>query len=823
MARLVLKPLRASSVSDTTTLNKASNGEIIIDDSTGKVLYKNTSGTILEGIIEESKSRYKQSPSLLANFAEGKFLDSRFSFSRSSVATYFNAAGRIAYAKNDEPRFTHDPKTGESLGLLIEPQPKTNYITSNQFHTNRHDEPVYPARIELENTIQGPDGSYGQAALVLSTSDIVQVQNIRAYTPITSSCQNWTYSVFVKQHSSRYCALGIDISLNSAYKAVFMIFDFTDKVLRQDSARPALGGTVTEMKNGWYRLSITIDNTINANIAHCFFFPAVNSSNAVTGMDIGTTAGTYVWGSQLETGNMLNSFIPSVETLSSRASTATYIDSETSLLKIAPANVGRPVFNPTTRVNRGLLIENAATNMLLQSNNFTDTVWPTAASSVIAASTTGPDGVAASASSLIEESSLKPHYISQAVSGLRKNGIYTLSIFMKAGKRGIIGVLMCDIPWSNGSDAGAIFNLWTGKMLKTYESNPAIKKVLRTDITPLANGWYRCSVTFRHLSNATSMWLQFNMYESASNVSPVYNGDGTSGVFMYGAQLEAGYADLISSGTITAISTDGLTLTLSSVLSTSTSTLYVGKYIEIGGVYRKITAFDTAALAVTISEAYADGAVTAGVAFTINQVNGFVTSYIPTTTAQATRSADVASYPTATRAAETFSLPSNAFLDLYDTSKGGTLVVDMRPLALPLRSTGGGNAISSGIKIGGTGTGVDMRFIADGSNPYADAFYTSNATAVFDSGNFNLTAANQLVRRAMTHGNGNIGEAINGNEIDYGTGATTTFSVEKINQLYVFGTGENIYGNASFGMIFGKMIYIPDLLTANERKIITSV
>jgi hypothetical protein len=316
------------------------------------------------------------------------------------------------------------------------------------------------------------------------------------------------------------------------------------------------------------------------------------------------------------------------------------------------------------------------------------------------------------------------------------------------------------------------------------------------------------------------------MFESASNTALGYTGDGTSGVFMYGAQFEAGYTDLISSGTIAAMSADGLTLTLSSVLNINTSTLYVGNYIEIGSIYRKIMAFNTATLAVTISEAYDAGTVAVGAAFTINQINGFVTSYIPTTTAQATRSADVASYPTATRAAETFSLATNAFLDLYDTSKGGTLVVDMRPLALPLKYAGASaRGISIGaIKIDGNGTSADMRFIAaDSTYPYASTVYANNAVNVEYSIGVDLTAANQLVRRAMTHGNGNIGEAMNGNEINYGAGATTAFSIEKLNQLYVYGTSENIYGNASFGLIFGKIAYISDLLTANERKIITSV
>ena len=48
-------------------------------------------------------------------------------------------------------------------------------------------------------------------------------------------------------------------------------------------------------------------------------------------------------------------------------------------------------------------------------------------------------------------------------------------------------------------------------------------------------------------------------------------------------------------------------------------------------------------------------------------------------------------------------------------------------------------------------------------------------------------------------------------------------AVEKLNNMYISGSGENIYGNSSYGLIVGKIAYIPELLTASERKSATSV
>lgn len=75
-------------------------------------------------------------PSLDLNFAQTKSLVDRISgsnlitFTRASAGTFVNSAGLIETAAADVPRFTHDPVTGESLGLLVEEQ-RTNSIRNN--------------------------------------------------------------------------------------------------------------------------------------------------------------------------------------------------------------------------------------------------------------------------------------------------------------------------------------------------------------------------------------------------------------------------------------------------------------------------------------------------------------------------------------------------------------------------------------------------------------------------------------------------------------------------------------------------------------------
>ena len=63
-------------------------------------------------------------------FAQQKTLDPRVTFTRASSATFTGSDGLIKTATTNEPRFTHDPTTGESLGLLVE-EARTNLLLNS--------------------------------------------------------------------------------------------------------------------------------------------------------------------------------------------------------------------------------------------------------------------------------------------------------------------------------------------------------------------------------------------------------------------------------------------------------------------------------------------------------------------------------------------------------------------------------------------------------------------------------------------------------------------------------------------------------------------
>jgi hypothetical protein len=70
---------------------------------------------------------YDNRPRVLLDPRASQRIDPRFTFTRNSIGTFVDGNGIVQTASANEPRFDHDPVTGESLGLLIE-ESRTNKL-----------------------------------------------------------------------------------------------------------------------------------------------------------------------------------------------------------------------------------------------------------------------------------------------------------------------------------------------------------------------------------------------------------------------------------------------------------------------------------------------------------------------------------------------------------------------------------------------------------------------------------------------------------------------------------------------------------------------
>lgn len=214
-----------------------------------------------------------------------------------------------------------------------------------------------------------------------------------------------------------------------------------------------------------------------------------------------------------------------------RASTATRVNSM-GLIEQVAAGVPRIDYDPITLACKGLLIEESRTNLLTYSEQFDNAAWTKTRSSITANVATAPDGTT-TADKLVEDTTASnSHFAFQSVAGLTDSTVYLHSVFAKAGERTKVVICFMD---KAGTTRGMLFDLSSGTVANYNQSGITDTSIY--GIQSVGNGWYRCWVG--HSSNTGA----FNPRGSViltNGSTDSYTGDGTSGIYLWGAQLEAG-------------------------------------------------------------------------------------------------------------------------------------------------------------------------------------------------------------------------------------------------------------------------------------------
>jgi hypothetical protein len=210
------------------------------------------------------------------------------------------------------------------------------------------------------------------------------------------------------------------------------------------------------------------------------------------------------------------------DTAFSRASTATYYDAN-GIRQTADIDVVRVNYNPATLEPEGILIEDASTNQLTYSNDFSNAIWIKSRSAIDSNVTTAPDGT-------LTASRLRNNGIIDANGYINVNrtwdgGTYTFSVFAKMD---VIPTIQLDFVNSVAGGGGFLpdgrtfFNLQTG----TY-----ITASTGSGFEVLTNGWYRVWITATPTAG------------TGGAVRIQLPGDATAGIdgyFIWEAQLESG-------------------------------------------------------------------------------------------------------------------------------------------------------------------------------------------------------------------------------------------------------------------------------------------
>lgn len=220
-------------------------------------------------------------------------------------------------------------------------------------------------------------------------------------------------------------------------------------------------------------------------------------------------------------------------TVTRAANTATAVDSNGYVATIN-ADLPRFDYDPTTLACKGLLIEEARTNLALQSQTFdNNTSWAKVLSTVSANSANGPDN-ALTADKIIPDNNATfgTTWVAQNFTKAASAITYTCSVFGKSDGFDRI-LLRCQDSGGSANRANVTVNISTGAITSaaavagTFTSASA-----RVDT--YANGFFRVQLTFTSSSDTFLRMLVLPTDTTATK------GDGVNGVLLYGAQLEVG-------------------------------------------------------------------------------------------------------------------------------------------------------------------------------------------------------------------------------------------------------------------------------------------
>lgn len=272
--------------------------------------------------VIDADARYQQvlgtpniRPTLNLDFINNQAVESRFSFSRASTGTFVDSKGLVATAATNNARFEY--ANGLPRGLLVE-NPRTNLATYSEDFTFS-DYVINNSATRIPFATIAPDGSLTGT---IWTSAAIGGSGFYRFVGGLSTSTQYTQSIYIKNISgATNLRIGCDVNPVNAT----VTFNAVTGVITAAGANVTYS-SVTNIGNGWYRVTITFTSTTTSPSFICY-------------SQTGSVTSWAVWGFQTEAGPNPTSYVPSSTTFTSRSSSASYQDSADGLIKYAGVNL----------------------------------------------------------------------------------------------------------------------------------------------------------------------------------------------------------------------------------------------------------------------------------------------------------------------------------------------------------------------------------------------------------------------------------------------------------------------------------------------------
>jgi hypothetical protein len=437
-------------------------------------------------------------PSLNLDFANTKSLDPRITFRRGTPGTYYDG---VTHVKAEENLLSYSENFNDVDNYWAEVRAT---LTGSQ-----------ASPIDSTSAYELSQTSTGLAGVLLINENKIRLQIGKQYVS----------SVYVKASNSNYFAIAEEVSLGTGRPA-FTYFDLSNdgEVMLNHENHIA---SIQNVGNQWYRCSIMFTAKLESDYTVMFYLDGGSSQSTISEpQNVTAGASIYLWGAQLEQRDAVTSYT---------ATTGTPITKYQPKLMTASPDDARFDHDPITGESKGLLIEEQRTNLIDYSEDFHPAYlispWITNDASVKTDCVIAPDGTL-TADKLVENTNTAQHLVTQPFN-FQNGTSYTFSIFAKKGESEAMFFNITNLPNVLGEQyvaAKADLNDGTVQLLSGNDASVGSENV--------GNGWFRFTISGTCTVTATA-YLGVRTYDSTGSTTN-YLGDGYSGLYIWGAQLETG-------------------------------------------------------------------------------------------------------------------------------------------------------------------------------------------------------------------------------------------------------------------------------------------
>ena len=206
-----------------------------------------------------------------------------------------------------------------------------------------------------------------------------------------------------------------------------------------------------------------------------------------------------------------------------RTSTATRVNSNGLIEEVA---VNAPRLDYSDGACPSLLLEPLSRNLIQYSEEFSNAYWTKSGSSVAGGFVSPSADSPTNAFKLVEDNSNGLHRMASTAIAVTIGVDYSLNVYAKYDGR--------PLQIFTGAAAGnlfANFDLENGVVGSKSAS-------VTSKIEGLPNGWYRCAINFSAASTGNMDFSIITVETLTSSIATGYQGNGTSGVYIFGVQLE---------------------------------------------------------------------------------------------------------------------------------------------------------------------------------------------------------------------------------------------------------------------------------------------